>query len=101
VEKAALLQTLQRFQNAVCASTHSDRRAIAPGEDSALSMAKRACAPNLLLHFDMRRMRAQRRLWAQSPRATASAGDGLPAYCAAGRLPVEVAESSWISVSSK
>lgn len=78
-----------------------DRRAIAPGEDSVLSMTKRARAPKLLLHFDMRRLRAQRCLWAQSPRATASAGHGLPAYCAAGRFPVEVAESSWISVSSK
>ncbi len=100
-EKAALLQTLERFQNAVCARTHSDRRAIAPGEDPVLSMTKRARAPKLLLHFDTRRIRAQRRLWAQSPRATASAGDRLPAYCAAGWLPVEVAESRWVSVSSK
>jgi hypothetical protein len=30
------LQTLQRFQNAVCARIHSDRRAIASGEDSVL-----------------------------------------------------------------
>ena len=58
-------------------------------------------APKFLLYFDTRRMRAQCCLCSQRPRATASAGDGLPAYCAAGRFPVEIAESSWISVSSK
>jgi hypothetical protein len=51
-EKAALLQRLERFQNAVSAPALT------------------------VIHFDTRRMRAQRRLQAQSPRATASAGDG-------------------------